>query len=521
MKMITAMEWRACLLAAVSGLALLAPAQALAQAASVTLTVIGNADVIWGTASPPQLQVQLTVQSPCPTPVANTVRIRDNGADLGVLTVPLTCNGSVQSGSATMYYDALRAFGSHYMSAHYPGSGPDIAFASNFVSLREEFRFITFGNVVLTALAAHPTNCPVRTASLQFREQLDVQPPPPNLRMPYEHISYTSSQCSEPSTLFPYRQLARIQLPFLIPPGTEVWVNDYLSSTAERTWRRATGATIDQYGATFEIFGRRISGINDPYIFATAALALPQPPARTLDLQDLWWGGGEQSGWGLNIAKNDEKMFVSLFIYESDGRPLWVVMPEGMWDPVHEVYWGLMYIPSGSFHGSYDAKKFRMGEAVGTGSLSFPTLDDARFDYQIRGLAGGKNISRYVFAKRNPEVAPTHSGMWWGGAGQEGWGVSIQEQGPSLFATWYTYGADGAPVWFYMSGGSWTNATTFTGDLNRTTGTSWLGTQYSSSSTRNFRVGTMTLNFSNRDNATMTTTVDGLTQTRPITRFGF
>jgi hypothetical protein len=510
--------WRASILAAAS---LWMACDAFAQA-TVSVTPLGNVDVAWGLVPAPQVRVQLTVPTPCPTAVANSVTLRDNGVPFTSVNVPLTCGAGQQSGFIDVPYDSLRSFGSHQISAHYPGgSAADQAFGFTFVSLREDFRFTLYGNSVLSALASTPSDCTTQSAFLQVRENLEVEPPPPNLRMPYEHISFSSTPCTQPPAPLRHSQLARMEFALPVPANSQVWVNDYLTLGDTRSWRMAT-ATFDTRGATFEIFGRTAGGRADPFVFATAAVAIPQSPSRGLDLQGLWWSGEAESGWGLNIAKNDERIFASLFIYDSDGKPQWVVMPGGQWDPLHEVYWGDLYIPSGSFHGSYDSRAFKMGEVVGTGSLSFPSADAGRFDYVVRGLAGGKNIERFVFGTRSLDVPSPHAGMFWGGPGQDGWGVSIQEQGASLFATWYTYGPDGKPIWFYMSGGRWTTPTTYSGDLFRSTGAAWLGNQsYSSSNTHPVKVGTLTLAFQGNDAATMTSTVDGLTQSRPISRFGF
>jgi len=515
MKDTTHRSWR---IVAAAGAAVLAAATATAQ--TVSITPLGNVDVAWGMLPSPQLRVRIDGPA-CSLPVItpDNVVLRDNGVPFAAVSVPLACVGGVITGSIDVPYDSRLGFGSHYISADYP-LNPSGTAAFTFVILREDFRFALYGNSVLAALASSPSSCTTETAVLQVRENLEVEPPPPYLRMPYEHISFSSSPCTQAVAPARHSQLARIELALPVPSGSEVWVNDYLLADDIRQWRQAA-ATFDGRGATFEVFGRRAAGAAQPYIFATAAIAIPQNPSRTLDLQDLWWGGDAQSGWGLNIAKNDERIFASLFIYEGDGRPLWVVMPGGTWDPVHEVYWGDLYIPTGSFHGSYDSRAFKMGDVVGTGSLSFPSTDAGRFDYVVRGLAGGKDISRFVFGARSPDVPAPHAGMWWGGSGQDGWGVSIQEQGQSLFATWYTYGRDGAPTWYYMSAGRWTSPTTYSGDLYGSTGAAWLGTQYSSASTRAAKVGTLTLAFQGNDAATMTSTVDGLTQSRPIVRFAF
>jgi hypothetical protein len=403
-----------------------------------------------------------------------------------------------------------------------------------FVTLQPDFMFITIGGTVFSSLATTPSTCTQRTATLQLREGLEVDPPPPHLRTPFDHIAYGSLNCTfaQAPSPGPHGQYAQIELPIDIPPNSEVWVNDYGHAGAFRQWRRLNMTDFDPpvidgvirgRQARFQVFGAIVGGVRQNYIAATATIAIPQLNVRERRMQDLWWGGSDQQGWGLNVAKNDERIFATLFAYQNDGRPIWVVMPEGTWDPIHEVYWGDLYIPTGSSYANYDASRFRMGEKVGVGSLSFSDLDIGRFDYTINGFSGGKGMTRYVFANRNlDEAPPPYGGMWWGGPGKDGWGVSIQHQGNTIFATWYTYGADGAVTWFYMPAGQRGSGNTYSGDLFRTTGARWIGQPYyDGSSTNTIRVGTMTLNFANADAATMTTTIDGATLTQPIVRFGF
>jgi hypothetical protein len=111
--------------------------------------------------------------------------------------------------------------------------------------------------------------------------------------------------------------------------------------------------------------------------------------------------------------------------------------------------------------------------------------------------------------------------MWWGGAGQDGWGVAIQQRGDLMFAAWYTYDADGQPTWFYMPAGRETSARTYAGPLYRTTGAAWVGAHYAGGGTRAIEAGSLELAFGDDGHATMTSTVDGHTQSRPILRFPF
>jgi hypothetical protein len=64
-------------------------------------------------------------------------------------------------------------------------------------------------------------------------------------------------------------------------------------------------------------------------------------------------------------------------------------------------------------------------------------------------------------------------GLWWGTASESGWGVNLTQQGNLLFATWFTYDAQGKGQWFVMSAGALSGTNTWTGTLYRTRGPSY------------------------------------------------
>ena len=50
-------------------------------------------------------------------------------------------------------------------------------------------------------------------------------------------------------------------------------------------------------------------------------------------------------------------------------------------------------------------------------------------------------------------VTDNYTDLWWN-ADESGWGINFNHQGQTLFATLFTYGADGQPDWFVMSDGA-------------------------------------------------------------------
>jgi hypothetical protein len=89
-----------------------------------------------------------------------------------------------------------------------------------------------------------------------------------------------------------------------------------------------------------------------------------------------------------------------------------------------------------------------------------------------------------------------------------------------MAGAWYTYNNQGQAVWYLINGG-WTSATTFQGNLTRATGSPMIGTLYNVAAFSPVPAGAITLNFSDASNASMTYNVDGVTQTKPISRLQF
>jgi len=247
-----------------------------------------------------------------------------------------------------------------------------------------------------------------------------------------------------------------------------------------------------------------------------SVVVLPPPRKFSLSVQDMWWAGPEENGWGLSIAQNGDSLFVGMYIYRDDGTPEWLVLPLGSWNTDTHAYVGELYEPRGSWFGAYDPSAFDAGNAVGQASLTFSSDTSATLDYTIRGVSGRKSISRLPFGSAaSPPTQGERAGLWWAGPARAGWGLAIGHQGDTLFSVWYTYAKDGTATWYVMSGGSW-SADSYSGPLYRTTGKSWLSGPYDPSAFKVAPVGTMTLHFTGPATATMTYSVDGTSGTESI-----
>jgi len=111
-------------------------------------------------------------------------------------------------------------------------------------------------------------------------------------------------------------------------------------------------------------------------------------------------------------------------------------------------------------------------------------------------------------------------GLWWNSpaASEAGWGVNITHQADTLFATWFTYGADGNGLWLVMSSGAKTGANTYSGTLYQTTGPAFDAAVFDPTKVVSTPVGNATFSFTHADNGTFSYTVNGISQTKNITR---
>ncbi len=239
---------------------------------------------------------------------------------------------------------------------------------------------------------------------------------------------------------------------------------------------------------------------------------------QAADRTNHWWAGEAENGWGLVINQHGEAPFVTLYIYDAAGKPDWIVM-SGVWDSGKTSFTGDFYRPRSAPLASYDAAKFVAGAPVGRGTFSFEsnsTDATGSFAYTIDGRSGSKAIRKLVFGGAAGGPTINLSDLWWNPS-ENGWGISLSYQSNAIFAVWYSYGADGKPTWFPMPGGTW-SGNTYTGSLYRTQGPAWLGVPYNVAQFSAAPVGSMSFRFLDANTADLTYTVDGVTQTKTITR---
>jgi hypothetical protein len=262
------------------------------------------------------------------------------------------------------------------------------------------------------------------------------------------------------------------------------------------------------------------------------------PASTPASYEGLWWNspGGSEAGWGVNLAQQGDTIFASWFTYDLMGKPWWLVMSANKAAP--GTFAGTLFQATGP---PFNAIPFppigiaggATGAAVGSGTLTFSDANNGSFAYTVNGISQTKAITRETFgilptcssaAQSSLALATNYQDLWWNApAGSEaGWGINLVHEGDTIVATWFTYDLDRSPMWLVVTANK-TGPATYTGQLYRATrGPPFNSVPFPALATpggaQGSNVGTATFNFVDGNTGTFSYIVNGVSQTKSITR---
>ena len=146
---------------------------------------------------------------------------------------------------------------------------------------------------------------------------------------------------------------------------------------------------------------------------AAASLAVSAAlPASAGQYSDLWWNP-QESGWGVNVVQQLETAFVTLFVYDTDGRPTWYVAPAARithYGSAGPLFNGTLYRTRGPWHGgAFDPAKVQ-ATAVGEVDLEVLAKDRMRVYYRAEGSAVVKEVVRQTWEQ--PIIGAFYAGQF-------------------------------------------------------------------------------------------------------------
>jgi len=310
---------------------------------------------------------------------------------------------------------------------------------------------------------------------------------------------------------------------FIIPDGF------LFTSNATINW--GTGFDMFSYTSlpmdgTMALYRAGVTATNAPQNF-NGEIGQIVPETSPINVQGLWWNSPAQSesGWGVNLTQQGSILFATWFTYDTDGTGLWLVMPNGS-SATANMYTGALYRTSGPRFDAFDTTKV-VATQVGTATFTFGDSNTGTFAYTVNGVSQTKSIIRETFATPVPTCTAggtygtNYQDLWWHGASESGWGINITHQGDIIFATWFTYDTTGKGMWIVMANGAKTGAGVYSGALYQTTGPVFSSVPFVPANVMVNPVGTGTFTFTDASTGTFAYTLNGVTQTKTITREGF
>ncbi|HEX4859426.1 MAG TPA: hypothetical protein VFV17_10440, partial [Usitatibacteraceae bacterium] len=115
-----------------------------------------------------------------------------------------------------------------------------------------------------------------------------------------------------------------------------------------------------------------------------------------LQVNDMWWGGQAENGWGLNIAQQGRQLFPVWYTYNAQGNATFFAVPGGTWNgntftgdiysTVSSAWLGVNYVPA-----SFQVTK------VGTMTLTFSDQSNGVMTYTVNGVTQSKAIVRQPY----------------------------------------------------------------------------------------------------------------------------
>ena len=252
--------------------------------------------------------------------------------------------------------------------------------------------------------------------------------------------------------------------------------------------------------------------------------------ASPVNVQGLWWNSpaNSESGWGINITQQGAIAFATWFTYDTDGSGMWIVMANGAQSTTNmNSYSGTLYRTTGPAFSSnpFDPTKV-VATPVGTGTFTFTDGNNGTFAYTLNNVTQTKTIVRETFSTTVPTCAEggtfgtNYQDLWWHAPAnsESGWGINITHQGDVIFATWFTYDANGKGLWIVMANGAKTAPGVYGGTLYQTTGPAFNSVPFDPTKVVSTPVGTGTFTFTDASTGTFAYTLNNITQSKAIMR---
>jgi hypothetical protein len=122
--------------------------------------------------------------------------------------------------------------------------------------------------------------------------------------------------------------------------------------------------------------------------------------SATTDATDLWWDPNE-SGWGLQMINTGTYIYATIYVYGTDGKPVWFGGGLNLTAAPVVTYDGNLYAATGPYFGGVFNPAAVQVRQVGTMTFTGVTVNTAVLTYSVDGVVVTKNIQRQPLTPDN------------------------------------------------------------------------------------------------------------------------
>ena len=139
--------------------------------------------------------------------------------------------------------------------------------------------------------------------------------------------------------------------------------------------------------------------------FVTSLALSAQAATITTDFSDLWFNTNEE-GWGVNIIQQNNILFITFFVYASNGQPVWYVGPATAYTSTTSdgivSFAGPLYTTTGPYFGAATFNESQViPRQVGTVAFSAAEISGGAVSYSVDGVTVTKTVRRQTWRAEN------------------------------------------------------------------------------------------------------------------------
>jgi len=238
-------------------------------------------------------------------------------------------------------------------------------------------------------------------------------------------------------------------------------------------------------------------------------------------LSGLWSSPSEQ-GWGIYFSQRHGIVFAAWFTYDGTGKPKWYVsssctMAPGATATAGTCNGDLFEVTGPAFVGvPFDASKVHATTA-GTIQVRFTDANNASMSYTVAGQSRTVAITRQLFGSTSAP-AVDFTDLWFN-QNESGWGMAVTQRYDIMFLAWFVYDDAGKPMW-YVGPSCTVTGNSCSGQLFSTTGPPF-GPTFNPASVVPAAAGTVKVDFTGPNDATISYTVNGVSGVKTVQRQTF